>query len=337
MIIIITLILILLFLLNISNCNDDNFYKLKDQLNINNNYITKCSQYRGLYLPFFMPKNKTLLSIDLDNIIIHSKLLNIYNISEHLENNSLIAYHLMILENNKDPKWKLYLNSLPKDLNNFIFYYKDKQLLNYVFSNYSNDMNIYNDNAKKLYQYNKKKKFINIYTEKEFINKYFYYLTLVNSRTFTIGEDDSGLVPFADLFNHSNNSNTTWYFDSKLNKFIIKSSKLILPFEEITTDYGHPYNSELLYTYGFTIDNNDPYLDIKYNNNNYIIDKTTDFNDFIETNNIDKNDFILFLRNRYDKNNNYLEQDISHDIKNVLIDQNKMIDILLNNTNNIIN
>ena len=63
-------------------------------------------------------------------------------------------------------------------------------------------------------------------------------------------------MPFIELFNHDNEFNTDWGFDTIKKGFYLKAVKDIKIGEELTTNYGEINNINLFMDYGFTLDNN---------------------------------------------------------------------------------
>ena len=83
----------------------------------------------------------------------------------------------------------------------------------------------------------------------------------VLSRTYGITvspqEHGSCLAPFMDLENHNKETNTRWFFDQKDQHFKLVATKDIQKGEELLTSYGPTKsNTELLYTYGFALEDN---------------------------------------------------------------------------------
>ena len=98
----------------------------------------------------------------------------------------------------------------------------------------------------------------------------------VISRTYgaTVNQKESitCLAPFMDLENHSNKTNTRWFFDSEDQHFKLQATMDINKDEELLTSYGSTKsNTELLYTYGFAIEENKNNANIflKYKNHFY--------------------------------------------------------------------
>jgi hypothetical protein len=99
-------------------------------------------------------------------------------------------------------------------------------------------------------------------------------------------KEENGMVPYADLLNHSQNPNTTWYYDDVKNVFVVEATKNIKKNSEIYDSYGMKTNVQLIMYYGFSIKNNKfSVLDISHNHRHYQFDhndKIDDYNIFDE-------------------------------------------------------
>ena len=74
------------------------------------------------------------------------------------------------------------------------------------------------------------------------------------------------MVPFGDLYNyHPLKLNVMWYYDQDNKSFKIEALKEIKPGEEIFLCYGDHSNDELLFFYGFCIENNPILIEYKFN------------------------------------------------------------------------
>jgi len=70
------------------------------------------------------------------------------------------------------------------------------------------------------------------------------------------GQRDCVMVPFADMANHKIPPNTTWFFDTNKDSFIVRASTNIDTGETIYETYGKKSNYRYFVNYGFTIPNN---------------------------------------------------------------------------------
>ena len=83
--------------------------------------------------------------------------------------------------------------------------------------------------------------------------------TTVTSRIFKYyvnGQAVEGLVPLADMLNHSNTPNCNWFYDDASSCFLVQSAKIIPSQFELHDSYGGKCNSRFLVNYGFTLEDN---------------------------------------------------------------------------------
>lgn len=71
-----------------------------------------------------------------------------------------------------------------------------------------------------------------------------------------INGDDLCLIPLLDFCNHSLSPNASWELDSESKTISLVSSREIQADEEVTISYGQKSNCELLFIYGFAIEEN---------------------------------------------------------------------------------
>ena len=170
---------------------------------------------------------------------------------------SLIA--LFILENLNNEKYNFYFNFMPNNFKNFPIFHTNKELEYLKGSNFYDD--IINKKQDLLFDYEKIK---NLNFNINF-NKFCEIHMLISSRIFGIeinNENTDAMIPFADLFNHSYNKNTNWYFNDELNCFVVEAIKDINKNEEIFDSYGNKSNSRFLLNYGFLIEDNNNFNEI---------------------------------------------------------------------------
>jgi hypothetical protein len=99
--------------------------------------------------------------------------------------------------------------------------------------------------------------------------------------------NENGIVPYADLLNHSQNANTTWYYDNTKNVFVVEATENIKKKTEIYDSYGHKTNMQLLLYYGFTIKNNKlSELNFVYKNKLLTIHYNTNITELIADKNV---------------------------------------------------
>ena len=272
----------------------DKFSKLKLWLNMQNDNLRMYNKgSRGIYSINNIKDNEVILQIPSKYIIEYSKVSNNSISSKLYNSNSVLALYLL-LKSQKKSFWTPYIDSLPECVNEYLFFYdkeklsqlKDTSLMFKNIFNYNEHLkNIVHD-SKLVHEWLLKKNllkddFLKIY--KNFFKLFLKYRILVCSRVFGYiknNKEETGLVPYADLFNHSQKSNTTWYFDDNLDCFILKATSDIKKNSEIYDSYGEKTNDELLLYYGFTIKNNkNSRLYIKDSNNIIELDYNTKLSD----------------------------------------------------------
>lgn len=252
----------------------DNFNKLRKWLHLeNDNLRMNKDGFRGIYSTKDIKKDDIILKIPREYIIQYSKINknDIPSMSEKLYNsNSLIAMYLLIKSLKETTHWKPYLDTLPEKLDEYIYYY-DQKKLDSLKNTSIQCKGVYNFNqhmkniifdSKIIYKWLIKK---NILPEKyksypDFFKLFLRFRILVCSRIFGYmrsGKEETGMVPYADLFNHSHDPNTYWYYDDKMKSFIVLATKDIKKNTEIYDSYGEKTNIELMMYYGFTIKDNE--------------------------------------------------------------------------------
>ena len=189
----------------------------------------------------------------------------------------MVAYFLVIENNKSNSFWKEYINNLPDNLDEFLYYWDEKKLnLLKSTSLTTEDFYSFNDHIECIKSdfeiinfYNNNYNILDI-DEEDFFEEFMKMRILVGSRIFGYEKDnveESGLIPYVDMINHSKDSNTTWYYDDKKNSFILEATEDINKGDEINDDYGEKNNIDFLLYYGFTLNNNDdPILRIKLEN-----------------------------------------------------------------------
>jgi hypothetical protein len=217
---------------------------LKEWLNINDNLkmINGNNNNRYIITKENIMKNDIIMKIHLSKMI-YTPLENSY-----ISPSSILAMKTMYMS--KEPYYKPYFNILPKNITN---------LMNY---NLSTLQIIKNSQLKKrIDEYNKIIR-DDMYLLNSFIkNKkvFYYYRLLVSSRSFnfTMGKNKfKGMIPYADMLNHSLKPNSYWYYNEQTKYFEVRAKRDIFKDEEITYTYGNKNNLELFLYYGFTIKDN---------------------------------------------------------------------------------
>jgi hypothetical protein len=295
----------------------ENFKKLKKWLKLEDDHLEMYDRpMRGIYSKKDIKKGDYIVEIP-SKFIIHYSDIKDNVLEEKLNNrNSDIARYLFLQENKKKSFYKPYFESMPENIDEYMFFY-DKSRMEQLkhtsmfcknsYNFEEHDKNIKED-AKTIHTYLiKKRQMPSEYMDYEKFYKIFLkYRVLVCSRVFGYTKnfmEETGLVPYADLFNHSNDSNTTWYFNDTRNSFILEATKNIKKGHEIFDSYGGKTNVQLLMYYAFTIPNNvNSILSIEHKGNVYDIGHNTKLKDLEHDNMImDLFDFDDIKKNTSNK------------------------------------
>jgi len=161
------------------------------------------------------------------------------HIKDKINNEMVPLVIFLIMEFEKShSKYKMFLDYLPKNLNDHpLFYTEEKRALikgSYLFDK----ITIWQNQIKEEFETLNKIKTAEKFELKEFnLHIYKFYKTLVWSRNFNAYYNNIGystLVPVADLCNTDPYKiNTDWYYDENEGKFTIKSIKKINKNEEV--------------------------------------------------------------------------------------------------------
>lgn len=315
------------------------FDKLKRWLNIKDNMKIFNRPQRGIYSTENIKKGVSIIKIKSKFLIEYNKIYKKYPIEDIEEKNSLVAYFLVIENNKKDSFWKEYINSLPENLDEFLYYWDDKKInLLKNTSMTTEDFYSLDDHLECLISdyeiinsYNKENNILNI-NDDDFFNEYIRMRILVGSRIFGYkkdNEDESGIVPYVDMINHSVKSNTTWYYDDEKKSFILEAIKNIPKGEEIVDDYGDKNNIDFLLYYGFTLkDNENPILRIKLKKEKIEFNKTN-YHEIINNNNKDELLKNLIKISKNHKKNIDKNKNIDQNIINIYNDEIEIINKIL--------
>jgi hypothetical protein len=324
------------------------FDKLKKWLKINDTLKMMEKETRGIISTKDIYKGDIIMEIPYKYLIeltYCTKYISKFIHKEFESTNSIIAVYILLESLNNKTKWKYYFDSLPNDFNNYIYFYKknkmdllknstmmckDTQNFSYNIDNIKKDSLIaYNE----LKQNNKlPKKYLDI---NEFTNLFIKYRIIVDSRAFTYekkNEFEVGLVPYADLFNHSYSSNIYWYFDDTKKAFIVQAFEDIKSNSEIFFSYGEKSNIQLVIHYGFSLKNN-PYSDLSfmYKNKKITLSKNSNLDlilnlfQFIEY----KNQIIKYLQKKLLLHQEYIKKTRDYNIRNILNDEIQIIRTVL--------
>lgn len=280
----------------------NNFNKLKKWLNKDKDNLRMFNkESRGIYSIKDIKSGERILEIPEKYMLEFSKIDNTKLSNKLYNTNSYVAYYLLLESLKKKSYWKIYLDTLPTILDEYIYYYdkvKLSQLKNTSMMcsktyNYTEHIKNIKKDSKIIYKWFIKNDINNnmlinnkINNEKDFFELFLKFRIYICSRIFGYDKKNNiecGMIPYADLFNHSENSNTTWYYDDNKKVFVVEAIKNIKKNHEIYDTYGDKTNIELILYYGFSIKNNkyselnfilnNNLITLNYNNKNFIIDE----------------------------------------------------------------
>lgn len=227
---------------------------LKKWLNISDNLEMVGTTNRSIVAKRGINNGDIIMSIPNDKLIDDDKIndINLKTFYNRVRSkNSILAVHLLNNENNIN--LKPYYNILPKDISNFFYYSVNDKLKDLLkSSNLGKELNSHMEYLQN--DANVLKDFIKGREE-----DYFKYRLLVGSRVFSYskkGKRYSGLVPYADMLNHSANPNCQWYYNDSTNCFEVKATRYIQQGGEILDSYGSKSNIQYYLYYGFILPNN---------------------------------------------------------------------------------
>ena len=244
-----------------------NFLK---ELYKNNAYFPKLEihffsdNYRGVIAKSPIKKDEIILSIPKECLIsLELALETEYGkkIGEIMFNELTSPKHCLlssfILFEKNNPKWKFYFDLLPKDFSNFPIFYTDNELNFLKGSPFLNQILDKKSDIKK--DYLKLCEYIPLFNQFT-LNQFMEARMIISSRIFGISINNNKtdvLVPYADLLNHKRPRETQWFYDDKINSFVIQATEDILLGKEIFDSYGKKTNGRFLLNYGFAVENND--------------------------------------------------------------------------------
>ena len=220
--------------------------------------------YRGVTAKSPIKKDEIILTIPKECLISLELVLSTEygkKIGEFMYNELTSPKHCLlssfILFEKNNPKWKFYFDLLPKNFSNFPIFYTDNELQYLIGSPFLNQILDKKSDIKK--DYLKLCERIHLFNRFTF-NQFMEARMIISSRIFgiSINNDKTDvLVPYADLLNHKRPRQTQWYFDDKINSFVIQATEDIMVGKEIYDSYGKKTNGRFLLNYGFSIENND--------------------------------------------------------------------------------
>lgn len=243
----------------------DLFEKLKNKLGIKDSIKLFDRANRGIYSDKPIEKNHVIIRIKSKYLLEFQRIEHLYPIDGIDNINSIVAFHLTRLFYEQDEFWSCYIDLLPQDISEFILFWNEQDLS--LISNTSVEVDLQkhiesiDNDFTLIYLFNKQNNVVSydIVSDDNLYSTWLRFRLLVGSRIFGYskhGESISGIIPYIDMINHSIEPNTTWYYDNLSESFVLVSTKLIPPGNEIVDDYGVSNNLELLLYYGFTIKQN---------------------------------------------------------------------------------
>ena len=217
--------------------------------------------YRGLFSAKLKDRGQPILQIPPSCIISLATVQSTEYMQRYVQRDPplqvqvLIAIYLLYERRDSNSRWTPYLDSLPSNHNTPLFWSPEQR------------QKLQGTTAETLLLANEDDSW-EIYNTLTTINSTFPFvdfcwaLTTVTSRIFKYYRDDQpvqGLVPLADMLNHSNNPNCHWSYDAGRQCFVVASSRPIPTHIELCDSYGHKCNSRFLVNYGFTLEDNATY------------------------------------------------------------------------------
>jgi histone-lysine N-methyltransferase SETD3 len=167
---------------------------------------------------------------------------------------------VMLLQEKLNPNsfWKPFIDILPPNYNDFPQFYNNEELKQ-LSGSFILDM-IKSRNLNLEQEFNELLLAIPIFGKKITLKDYVWARIAIVSRVFNIAYDDNkttqGIVPMADMLNHSKEPGTKWSFVPNEDAFIISSDKFLIKDKEVFDTYGAKCNSRYLVNYGFTLSDN---------------------------------------------------------------------------------
>lgn len=165
---------------------------------------------------------------------------------------SIYAFFLAVESKNPKSFWAPYLNILPKDFSNFPVFFDNREIQILRGSSLLKMLEIQRQENVEDFSMVAE---TGLCTFEEFLKG----KLLVSSRLHSIPaqNDLSGLVPFADMFNHRRLSKISWSYDFDNKGFYIETANTSNRGEEIFIDYGSKSNIKLMLAYGFALEENE--------------------------------------------------------------------------------
>lgn len=283
------------------------------------------SKFRGLASNIFIEPSEKILIVPKELIITQETCTTNYTkifkdkFSSH---HSLFALFIMVEKKNPLSPWNKFLSVMPDDCSNFPIFFNSEEI------SYLNGSSLLKILAKEIICLEQDYSIIssaNLLTYEEFLKG----RMLVSSRLFSVKaeKDQSGLVPFADFFNHTYKSSLSWGYNFDDNGFTVETQESYDRGMEITIDYGKKSNLKLMMGYGFATEENseDEYIlelhlkksDSLYEIKSNILGNKTEFHLLATTESNSFNELLGFLRFSYCKDKTFIDKfKKTHNLKN---------------------
>ena len=169
-----------------------------------------------------------------------------------------LALYLIEEKQNPNSFWKPYIDIIPPVYGDFPQFYSKSELSQLKGSFILDMIKSRNLNLEK--EFKNLIKAIPVFGKKISLRDYVWARIAIVSRVFQITYSDKdttqGLVPIADMLNHSKTPIANWMFSTKDDAFIVATNKFTSIGTEVTDSYGYKCNSRYLVNYGFTLNDN---------------------------------------------------------------------------------
>lgn len=169
-----------------------------------------------------------------------------------------LALYLLEEKQNSNSFWKPYIDIIPPIYGDFPQFYRKAELSQLKGSFVLDMIRSRNLNLEK--EFNDLIKAIPVFGKKISLRDYVWARIAIVSRVFQITYSDTkttqGLVPIADMLNHSKTPSANWMFSTNDDAFIVATNKFTSKGIEVTDSYGPKCNSRYLVNYGFTLSDN---------------------------------------------------------------------------------
>ena len=166
---------------------------------------------------------------------------------------ALTMWLLDALQRQQFNSYKLFLRSLPRQLDNFPTFWSDKELellpksvLGRVASKRQAILKEYYTVSGLRHEFGRR------FSSTDFLRAWL----LVISRNYGLSRSSGrvrAMIPVADLFNHDRPANTIWYLDRSTDSFVLNTTEPLPMGANVRISYGRKSQSDLLCSYGFTL------------------------------------------------------------------------------------